>query len=163
MGNLSIMKHLHREPSAGLARLLIPIDATEESRWGVRYALRRAESGVRVEVFLLYIAEPVRNWEVLRFRTEEEVRNFFQERSAVFLEEAAAPLRQAQIPFQTYFRETQLVPGVSDFSEEFGCTEIVVPRTAWFGIFPYGLAPKLLKQKCSVPVTLTKADGSTDV
>lgn len=74
-------------PEAGdsqKTKLLIPIDATEESRWAIHYAIRRARAGTSVEVYLLYIVEPVKNWEVLRFHTEQEVRQRFEERSAFF-------------------------------------------------------------------------------
>lgn len=163
MGNLAIMNHLNPDrPSDAVARLLVPIDATEESRWGLQYALRLARSGPQVEVCLLFVAEPVRSWEVLRFYTEDEVRKHFQERSAVFLEEAAKPLREAGIACRTYFREADPVGGVIDMAEELNCSEIVVPRIHWFGLFPSGLGRKLINRHCAIPVTLISADGSTE-
>ncbi len=160
MGNLSIMAHLHPEAPGTVAKLLIPIDATDESRWGLQYAIRRAKAGTAVEAYLLYVAEPVRNWQVLRFYTEEEIRRHFQERSAIFLEEACMPLREAGIPCQTYFREADAVQGVIDLAEELNCTAIVVPRTLWLGVFPAGLGRQLMNHRCAVPVMLTTSDGS---
>lgn len=164
MGNLAIMKHLSPEYSAqAQVRLLIPIDATDESRWGLVYASRLASSGVQVEVCLLFVAEPVRNWEVLRFYTEDEVRKHFQERSAIFLGEAEKTLSEAGITCRTYFREADAVGGVIDMAEELNCSEVVVPRIQWLGLFPSGLGPKLINRHCTIPVTLIKADGSTEV
>lgn len=164
MGNIAIMEHLNPDPSANdLIRLLIPIDATDESRWGLRYALRLTRTGTPLEVCLLYVAEPVRSWEVLRFYTEDEVRKHFQERSAIFLGEAAKTLSEAGITSRTYFREADAVGGVIDIAEELNCTEIVVPRTLWLGLFPSGLGPKLINRHCAIPVTLINADGSTEV
>lgn len=156
------MKHLHPDTPNAVTKLLIPIDATDESRWGLQYALRRAKAGTALEVYLLYIAEPVRNWEVLRFYTEDEVRKHFQERSAVFLEAAALVLREAGIPCRTYFREANAVTGVIDMAEELNCSEIVVPRTHCFGLFLCGLGRQLLVRRCAIPVVLTSADGSTE-
>lgn len=164
MGNLAIMKYLNPDhPANALVRLLIPIDATDESRWGLQYALRLARAGTQVEVCLLYVAEPMRSWEVLRFYTEDEVRRHFQARSAVFLEEAAKPLSDAGIACRTYFREADAVGGVIDMAEELNCSEIVVPKTHWLGIFPSGLGPKLINRHCAIPVTLINADGATEV
>lgn len=164
MGNLAIMKHLSPDrPANAPLRLLIPVDAGDECRWGIQYALRLARQGARVEACLLYLAEPVRSWEVLRFYTEDEVRQHFQERSAIFLEEAAKPLRDAGVACRTYFREADAVGGVIDMAEELNCSEIVVPRTHWLGVFPSGLGRKLISRHCTIPVTLVGADGATEV
>lgn len=164
MGNLSIMKcPTPDHPGNALVRLLIPIDATNVSRWGLQYALRLARSGVRVEVCLLFVAEPVRSWEVLRFYTEDEVRNHFQERSAIFLEDAAKLLSEAGIACRTYFREADAVGGVIDMAEELNCSEIVVPMIHWLGLFPSGLGSKLINRHCAIPVTRVSADGSAKV
>lgn len=164
MGNLAIMKHLSPDhPAKALVRLLIPIDATDESRWGLVYASRLAKTGAQVEVCLLFVAEPVRNWEVLRFYTEDEVRKHFQERSAIFLGEAEKILSEAGLTSRTYFREADAVGGVIDMAEELNCSEVVVPRTHWLGLFPSGLGPKLINRDCIIPVTLINADGSTEV
>ncbi|MBI2801389.1 MAG: universal stress protein [Gammaproteobacteria bacterium] len=160
MGNISTLKLSRSETRDAVIQLLIPIDATDESRWGLRYAVRRVEAGTSIEVLLLYIAEPVRNWEVLRFHTEDEVRKFHQERAVIFLDEAADVLDKAKIPYRAYLREADAVQGVIDFAEELNCSEIVVPKTSWFGLFAFGLGQRLLKQRCPVCVTLTKEDGS---
>lgn len=162
MGNLSIMKHLHPAHDNQVAKLLIPIDATDASRWAINYAIRRAQAGVSVEVCLLYIIEPVRNWEVLRFHTEQEVRQRFEERSQIFLAAAAEALSAVGIPCHRYCREDELVRGILTFAEESGCSEIVVPRTALFGLLPYGLASRLISKSTSVPVVLTTEDGSSE-
>lgn len=161
MGNPAIAKPAHSGPADDRVKLLIPVDASDESRWGVRHALRRFKAGTPLEVCLLFIAAPVRNWEVLRFYSEEEVRQRFQERAAVFLEEAAGPLREAGIPYRSHFREADAVRGVIDCAEELNCTEIVVPQTSGWRLLAPGLGDRLQRQGCRIPVTRTKADGST--
>lgn len=160
MGNPAITKPAPSGPAGDRVRLLIPVDASDASRWGVRYALRRFETGTPLEVCLLFIAAPVRNWEVLRFYREEEVRQRFQERAAVFLEEAAGPLREAGIPYRSHVREADPVRGVIDCAEELACTEIVVPQTAGCRLLSPALGDRLRRQGCRIPVTRTRADGS---
>lgn len=147
------------DAAGGLRRLLIPLDATAESRWGLHYARRLAEAGAGVEVCLLYLAAPVRNWEVLRFYTEAEVRRHFRERSQIFLEAAASTLGEAGIPCRTYFREADPVAGVIAMAEELACTEIVVPRRQCLWLLPAGLGRELLGRRCPVPVTRVDAAG----
>ena len=141
-------------------RLLIPIDATDASRWAINYAIRCALAGAPVEVFLLYIIEPVTNWEVLRFHSAQEVHQHFATRAAIFLAEAAEALAEAGIPCHRYCREDETVRGILTFAEEKGCSQIVVPDTLLWGRFPCGLARKLRRQKPSVPVVRTTANGS---
>ena len=125
--------------------------------------MQLAAAGQPVDVCLLYVAEPVRNWEVLRFYSEDEVRQHFQERAAIFLEEAAETLHQAGLPCRRFFREADPVGGIIDLAEELQCTAIVVPATHCLGLFPTGLGRKLLNRQGSIPVTLVGADGSTVV
>lgn len=162
MGDLSIMKNLQAVAPGSRLKLLIPIDAGVESGWGLRYAIERGRAGAAVEVCLLYVAEPVRNWEVLRFYTEAEVRQYFQERSGIFLDAAANALREAGIPCQRYFREADAVAGIIDLAEELNCSEIVVPSSYCLGLFPAGLGRRLRQRHGTVPLTLVRADGSVD-
>ena len=143
-------------------RLLIPIDATLESLWSLHYARRRARSDGSIAVFLLYVAEPVRQWEVLRFRTESEIRQHFLARAQVFLEEAAGHLRKADIEVQTYFREADPILGVLSLAEELECTEIVAPKPEWLGLFSDGIGRKLLRAANHIPVMLVNSDGMID-
>ncbi|MCE1181696.1 MAG: universal stress protein [Rhodocyclales bacterium] len=142
MGNLAIMEYLTPDhPAKSFVRLLIPMDATDESRRGLNYAFRLAGSGAQVEVNLLFVAEPLQNWEVLRFYTEDEARKHFQERSAILLEKAAQELAERGTQSRTYFREADSVGGINDLAEELNCSEIAVPKTHWLGLFPSGPGP----------------------
>lgn len=140
-------------------RILIPIDASENSIWCIRYAMGLSLNKVPLEVLLLFVAESVKSWEVLRFHTEGEVREHFHKRSEVFLGEAADLLRAAGIVCSTYFREADPIQGIIEFAEENNCTEIVIPDTALFGLVPYGLAARLPRKSASVAVTRVNPDG----
>ncbi len=59
--------------NAKALRILVPINANDDSHWGIRYAMCRHREGMQVEVILLNIGEPVTEWQVLRFRTQQEI------------------------------------------------------------------------------------------
>lgn len=143
-------------------RLLIPIDATEASRRGVPYAIELARRAERVEACLLYIVAPVRDWEVLRFRTEQEIHRHFQSRAERLLEEASAPLKAAGIPCRVCFREQEPAFGILDLTEQLECTAIVLPKPDWLDFRSSGLVRRLKRARQPTPVILVDADGSVE-
>lgn len=146
-----------------LKRILIPIDATEKFRCGLLYARRLAESGDQLEVILLFVAEPVNAWQVLRFYSPSEVRKHFQERSAIFLNEAAQLFSDAGIPCQICFREdVEAENGIIQAADEMNCSEIVVPSSRWFGLFSKGLGAKQNQMSRHFSIRRVHADGSVD-
>lgn len=142
-------------------RLLVPIDATEESRWGIRYALHRHEEGEKIEVILLNIGEPVTQWQVLRFRTQQEVAEFQSERAQFFIEDASSPLEYAHVPYQGLFKQGALVFTILDAAEELECDEIVMPEppSGIAGFFSHGIVSTVLKQQRDVPVVVVNSQG----
>lgn len=161
MGNLAEIRHLPAKPGDGVQRLLIPIDASEEAHWSLGHAIRLGAAGVAVEVCLVYVAEPVHAWEVLRFRTREEVRRHFTARAAEFLAQAIAELEAAGIPCQGSFREVDTAAGLRELAGELHCSEIVVPHCRWLGVFPYGPWHRLARRAGGVPVIEIGPDGAT--
>lgn len=147
-------------PRKDARRLLVPIDASEEAHWSLRHAIRLAASGAAVEVSLVYVAEPVDNWEVLRFRTRDEVRRHFAERASIFLAQATAELAAAGIPSQSSVHEAEASNGLADLASELHCSEIIVPHCRWLGVFPYGPWHRLARQTGRVPVIEIGADGA---
>jgi hypothetical protein len=111
-----------------LLHLLIPIDATERSRWGLRYALAQREAGRKVTATLLNVGEPITNLKVLRFRTHEDIARFQSERARFFLDEAAQQLAADGISCRTLFREGEVVFEILDAAEQLDCSEIVLPK-----------------------------------
>lgn len=117
------------ENAAGIRplRLLVPINANADSRWGVAYALKRSSDRPCIEVCLLNVGEPVDQWEVLRFRTQTEIARFQAERAEVFLEEASRPLVAAGVPHRACYRQGPIVFSILDAAEEMACDEIIMP------------------------------------
>ncbi|MBK9606300.1 MAG: universal stress protein [Betaproteobacteria bacterium] len=98
-------QHVLEAYGAGALKLLLPVDATARSRWGIQYAKTCQQGGRDVAVTLLFVAEPVTSWQVLRFRTQEEIRRFQSERANFLLADAAQALEQAGVPVQMQYRE----------------------------------------------------------
>jgi len=109
-------------------RLLIPITATENSRWGIRYALRLRAEGSRIEVIFLNVGEIITDWQALRFRSQAELARFQAERARAFIDEASAPLLEHDIPFRGLFRRGDPVFCILDTAEELDCHQIVLPQ-----------------------------------
>ena len=142
-------------------KLLLPIDATERSRWGINYAIGRKQSGHDVAVSLLLVAEPVTNWEVLRFFSEERVRRFQAERGNYLLGDAAQPLRQAGIAAQMNYREGDIVFQILDVAEQLECDEIVLPMPypRWGRLLSLDIVREVTRRQRSVPVTTVNSHG----
>jgi len=113
--------------AAAALRVLVPIDATDRSRWGVQHALRLQREGAEVEVILLHVGEPVTQWQVLRFRTEREIARFQSERARFMIDEAGVPLALAGIRFSGVFRQGNLPDSILDTAEQMACDRIVMP------------------------------------
>lgn len=143
-------------------RLLIPIDATEKSRWAVGYALQRHELGDQVEACFLNVGEPITQWEVLRFRTQVEIAAFQSERATAFIEEACAPLRSKGIDCRGFFREGNLVFSILDTAEELECDEIVLPqpKRGLLSLFDRDVVRMVMHKRRSVPVTIVDKGGA---
>lgn len=130
-------------------RLLLPIEFGDSPGPALDYVIRRHRDGEALAAFLLVVAEPVRQWEVLRFYSPEEVRRHFMARAEISLAESAAVLRRANVSCSVHFREAERVRGILDFAGEMDCQGIVTRRAPCFS---GGLAARLRRCACPVPV-----------
>lgn len=123
------LDYLAQQPCACVRyRLLIPINANEDSRWGIDYALQLHCAGQPVEVCLLNVGESIAQWEVLRFLTQAEITRFQSERAQSFIDEVSHSLLEQGIPCRGFFRQGSVIDSILDAAEELECTEIVMPR-----------------------------------
>ena len=140
-------------------RLLVPINANETSRWGVQYALQKHREGKGVEVILLNVGEPIHQWEVLRFRTQQEIEDFQTERAQAFFEETAQTLLAEDIPCRGFFRHGDITFSILDIAEEMGCNEIVlpVPKKRLMSLFARDVVKRIQsRQRASRVVTVNR-------
>lgn len=142
-------------------RILVPINANDDSRWGIRYALRRHREGKQVEVILLNIGEPINQWQVLRFRTQREIAQFQSERAQAFIEEATKPLAAEDIPCRGFFKQGDVVFSILDTAEELNCDEIAmpVPKKGLSSFFSRDIVLAVKRQQRDVPVVAVNSDG----
>ncbi|MBK6629800.1 MAG: universal stress protein [Betaproteobacteria bacterium] len=146
---------------APAAHLLIPVDASERSRWGVQYALRLQRSGRPVQVALLFVAEPVTSLEVLRFRTHDDIARFQAEGGRHILHDAAQPLLEAGVSCQEIYREGDAAFQINDVAEQLGCDEIVLPlpHARIARLLSRDLVREVIKRTSGVPVVTANAEG----
>ena len=144
-----------------LRRLMLPIDATERSRWGIRHVLARHHAGEALDVALLFVGEPVTDWQVLRFRTHAEIARFQAERARCFLEEAAQPLAGHGIPCRTLFREGEVVFEILDAAEQLNCSEIILPKPPprLLKLLSADVVRAVLRHRRSAPVVIVDKYG----
>jgi nucleotide-binding universal stress UspA family protein len=142
-------------------RLLVPINANQDSRWGIQYALRRHQEGALLEVVLLNVGEPITQWEVLRFRTQQEIEQFQSERAQAFIEEASQLLAANSIPFRGVFKQGKLVFSILDTAEELDCNEIVMPKSkTWLSsLFSCDVVSTAVRQQRGIPVVVVNDGG----
>ena len=145
-----------------LRRLLVPIDATERSRWGIGYVRALHAAGKAVEAALLNVGEPVTNWQVLRFRTHDEIARFQAERARYLLDETAQPLAADGIPCRTLFREGEIVFEILDAAEQLECSEIVLPKPPPrpLALLSRDIVRAVVRQRRSIPVVIVDKYGS---
>lgn len=143
-------------------RVLIPIDATPESRWAVAYALRRHGAGDAIEACFLNVGEPITQWEVLRFRTQAEIAAFQSEQAQAFIEEACLPLIAKDIPCRGFFKQGNVVFSILDTAEELGCDEIVLPRptSGFWRLFGRDVVGSVVRRHRGIPIIVVGADGT---
>lgn len=148
-------------PPPDTLNLLLPVDATERSRWGINYAIWRRNSGRNVAVSLLTVAEPITSWQVLRFYTQERVRQFQAERGKYLLEDAAQSLQKSDIPVQMNFREGDIAFEILDVAEQLECNEIVlpIPCPRWARLFSLDIVREVVRRQRAVPVTTVTPTG----
>ena len=142
-------------------RLLVPINANQDSRWGLHYALRRRREGAQLEVVLLNVGEPITQWEVLRFRTEQEIERFQSERAQAFIDEASELLAANAIAWRGIFKQGKLVFSILDTAEELECDEIVMPvsKTWLASLFSGDVVSTVQHQQRGVPVVQVNEHG----
>ena len=143
-------------------RLLVPVNANEDSRWGVAYALRLHEKGRDVEVCLLNVGEFITQWQVLRFRTQAEIARFQAERAEAFIEEASQPLAEQHILYRGFFKQGDIVFSILDTAEELECDEIVMPEphTGLLGVLSRNIVSSVLRRQRGVQLTMVDRNGA---
>jgi hypothetical protein len=162
-GESSMSKPGQTETDTKSLRILLPINAKEDSRWGIQYALHRHREGRNVGVILLNIGEPVTQWQVLRFRTQQEIAQFQADRAQAFIEEATQVLEAAHIPCRGLFRQGKLVFSILDAAEELECNEIVIPdqKRCLSSVFGHSVVSAIRQHQRGIPVIVVKSDGDT--
>ncbi|WP_292936197.1 universal stress protein [Noviherbaspirillum sp.] len=160
MSDMTNMNDSNRTGGAPL-HLLIPMDATERSRWPIRYALQQHRVGTPVRVSLLFVAVPPDEWRILRYKSEEDLLRFQSARGKLLMDDAAIDLQKAGIEVEYLMREGDVVFHILDMAEQCGCDAIVmpVPYPRLVKLLSVDVAREVLRRQRSVPVISVGSDG----
>lgn len=142
-------------------RILVPVNASEDSRWGLRYAVRRQQAGRPVDVVLLHVSEPVVAWQVLRFRTQMEIADWQAARSEAMLADAGRLLDNACIKYRAMHRLGDVVFSILDTAEQLACRRIVMPveEPFWLRWFSRDIVHRTRKAQRDVPIVMIDSAG----
>ena len=142
-------------------RLLLPVDATERSRWSIAYVMSLQRCKTPIEAHLLFVAEPITNLHVLRFRTRADLAAFQRQYGQQQLDDAVAPLRRSGIPVRAHYREGNIAFEIVDCAEQAGCDRIVLPQPypRWMRLLNGDVVRDVLDRSASVPVVTVDRHG----
>ena len=144
-------------------RLLVPVNGSENSLWAVKYALRLQKEGLAPEVMVLNVGEPVNEWQVMQFRTQQEIGQFQSRKAQSCIDEAIRPLAAGNVSCRGLFKQGEVVFSILDTAEELECDEIVLPRKKerWAGLFGRSIVQDVLRGQRSIPVVLVNDHGES--
>lgn len=144
-------------------RLLIPVNGSENSLWAVKYALRLQAEGVGPEVVVLNVGEPVNQWQVMQFRTQQEIGQFQLRKGQSCIDEAIRPLAAGNVSCRGVFKPGEVVFSILDTAEELECDEIVLPlkKERWSGLFGRSIVQDIVRSQRSIPVVLVNSQGES--
>lgn len=140
-------------------RLLAPVGRGDKWPAAVGYAVRQHKMGKRVQVCLLHVKEPLKQWDMLRTPWPEE--RHLQQRIESDLSVAAHPLIAHGIPYAAYLRTGSVVFAILDAAEELDCHEIVVPlpHSGLRKFFSRNVVAALCLRRGNIPVVTVARDG----
>lgn len=155
-----LMKALNRTGTeSALLRLLIPVNAEEDSTLKIQYALNRHLEGTELEIILLNVGEPVGNGGYFG-----SVPRRFRSFSPKALRRSLK-MRPPCLNRRTFLIAEYLNKGVGfsilDTAEELECDEIVLPvhQKGLQNIFSRGVTSAIQRNQRDIPVVFVDRDG----
>ena len=138
--------------SAEVRRVLVPLDATPAAAPVLASLCARARQGEALEVCLLWVYTPTHEWQILKYREEEELLAHHQARAELFLSEAEADLEAAGIRVRRLFRSGEPLNCIRSAAEEYAADQILVATPDWWDCLTRQPAAQLLRQPGRTPV-----------
>lgn len=113
------------------ARILVVLRGFDDADRICEYVCLRAKSDPGLSVSLLFLVPLIRDWHVLQFRTEAEVRRHLWKRGEAILADAAGMLRKRDISTSVLIRDSVQIDDAFSVAEEANCSEIVIRLPPW--------------------------------
>jgi hypothetical protein len=142
-------------------RLLVPVDASDESRWGVKYAVNRRRAADAVEVILLHVEEPAAACLLQRDHTCRELSQRHCERARMIMDEAALALEAHDIVCLGVHKRGDVALTIREMAKTMDCHELVMPEPSagWWGLSPRGILDSVCSHPHCIAIVTVDADG----
>lgn len=142
-------------------RMLVLVDGSERSHWALAYATAQGLASPRPGVVLLYVADPVSDWETFRFRAQKELAGAQQAHGKALLDDAARHLRATGTRCETHFRVGLLPHEIVDAADVLNCDAIVLPteRPLLMRLFERDITHEVLQLDCGISIITVDAVG----
>jgi len=145
-----------------ILRILVPISIDDDSRWGIRYALRRHAEGTRVEVILLNVGEPVSKGQAFRFVAQRKIAELQSGQAQAMISEASKPLMLKKISCRGFFKQGDVAFSILDTAEQLDCDEIAmpVPKKGLPRYFSRKIVHNVRRRGSNVAVVVVSSEGA---
>jgi nucleotide-binding universal stress UspA family protein len=146
-------------------KILLPVDGSDVSLAAVRFAVRLARTGLRVNAVLANVQEPASLYEMLVAHDAEVIDRISAEAGAHALQAAEALLKQAGISYEMEIAKGDPAHTLIDILERFDC-EMVIMGARGLGTLRSALLGSVaheLLHAAGVPVTIVKPDEGAGV
>jgi nucleotide-binding universal stress UspA family protein len=143
--------------SAAAARILVPVDGSENAARALSFALKMAEATPGSRVELINVQPPVPGT-ASRFMAKTELADYHREEAMKVLGPALAIAAKSGVPHDHHICVGEPGPVIGAFAKQLGCTQVVMGTRGLggaLGLLLGSVATETLEH-IDLPVTLIK-------
>ncbi|GIX27186.1 universal stress protein [Pelomicrobium sp. G1] len=142
-----------------MAKLLVPVDGSENSLRAVDFVIKKAGwYREPVEIHLINVQPPIVSGNVTMFISQDQLNDYYQEEGLKALEPARAKLDGAQVPYKHHILVGDPAEMIARFARERGCDQILMGTRGLgaIGSLLLGSVATKVIHLADVPVLLVK-------
>lgn len=107
-------------------KILVPVDGSDNANRALDYVIKLVDSGMRVEIQLVYVHIPVASVHVKLFFSQEELNDYYREEGLKNLQKARDKLDNARIPYQYHIGVGHIAETILAYARKNACDQIVM-------------------------------------
>ena len=141
-----------------MQKILVPIDGSENAKRAVSTLIKQHQAGVQMDIHLLNVQIPVESGHARMFISKSDLEAYYRDEGRQALEDTAAVLKQAGVPFTEHLAIGHIAETVANFAQQHQFDQIVMGthgRTGLTSLLLGSVASDVLRSS-KVPVTLIK-------